>query len=102
MACSLANDSLLALATVIWPSTIRTAPVGHRAVQAPQPVQRAASKVSRQKLGKVASVQALLVVEIDELAISGCAAERQSILAALKMATLQDAVRSFAIFKPLS
>jgi len=54
------------------------------------------------KLGKVASVQALLVVEIDELAISGCAAERQSILAALKMATLQDAVRSFVIFKPLS
>jgi uncharacterized protein YceK len=63
------------------------------------------------KLGHVASVQAVLVVEIadefdyspevlsqvkdkiDEVAISGCATERQSILAVLKMASLQDAVR---------
>jgi small ligand-binding sensory domain FIST len=60
---------------------------------------------------KVSSAQALLVVDIadefdynaealslvnekiDELALSGCAAERQSILAAVKMASLQEAVR---------
>jgi hypothetical protein len=63
------------------------------------------------KLGSAANAQALLVVEIadefdynpevlsqvkakiDELALNGCAAERQSILATIKMASLQDAVR---------
>jgi hypothetical protein len=68
-------------------------------------------KLIAPKLGNVASVQALLVVDIadefdynaealsqvkekiDELALNGCAAERQSILAAVKMASLQEAVR---------
>lgn len=63
------------------------------------------------KLGGVPNAQALLVVEIadefdynpvvlpqvaariDELASNGCAAERQSILAAINMASLQEAVR---------
>jgi hypothetical protein len=63
------------------------------------------------KLGRVPNVQALLVVDIadefdynpevlpqvaarvDELASNGCAAERQSILAAMHVASLHEAVR---------
>jgi hypothetical protein len=63
------------------------------------------------KLGGVPNAQALLLVEIadefdnnpdvlhqvaagiDELASSGCAAERQSILAVMHIASLQEAVR---------